>query len=194
MNRIRQDAESSELAQIFKQDPALSFKILRYINSAGSGLTSKVDSIDQALLMLGQQNLYRWLTLLLFTSGGSDTPDWALMENALVRARLAELSAGDALSAGERDELFVAGIFSLLDILLQLPMAQVLQQISLPPLAEEALLHKRGKYAPYLELSIACEEFDQERISDLAAQLGLELAHVNAYHADALIWAEQLNG
>ena len=194
LNRIRQDAGISELAQIFKQDPALSFKILRYINSAGSGLTSKVDSIDQALLMLGQQNLYRWLTLLLFTSGGSDTLDWALMENALVRARLAELSASDALSAKERDELFVTGIFSLLDILLQLPMAQVLQQISLPLPAEEALLHKRGKYAPYLELAIACEEFDQERISDLAAQLGLELAHVNAYHADALIWAEQLNG
>lgn len=194
LNRIRKDAESSELAQIFKQDPALSFKILRYINSAGSGLTRKVDSIDQALLMLGRQNLYRWLTLLLFTSGSSDTLDWALLENALVRARLAELSAGDALTAKERDELFVAGIFSLLDILLQLPMAQVLQQISLPPLAEEALLHKRGKYAPYLELAIACEEFDQERISDLAAQLGLELAHVNAYHADALIWAEQLNG
>ena len=194
LNRIRQDAEISELALAFKQDPALSFKILRYINSAGSGLANKVNTIDQALLILGRQNLYRWLTLLLFTSGAGDALDWALMENALVRARLAELCASDSLPANERDELFVAGIFSLLDILLHLPMEQVLAQVSLPPLTEEALLHKRGKYAPYLELAIACEEFDQERIVTLSNQIGLDVDHVNAYHADALIWAEQVNG
>ncbi len=193
LNRIRQDAEIAELAQAFKQDPALSFKILRYINSAGSGLANKVNSIDQALLILGRQNLYRWLTLLLFTSGAGDALDWALLENALVRARLAELSASDSLPANERDELFVTGIFSLLDILLHLPMEKVLAQVSLPPLAVEALLHKKGKYAPYLELAIACEEFDQERITALAKHLGLDVTHVNAYHADALIWAEQIN-
>lgn len=193
LNRIRQDAENAELAQALKLDPALSFKILRYINSAGSGLTTRVSTIDQALMILGRQNLYRWLTLLLFTSGTGDAMDWALMENALVRARLAELSAGDTLPARERDELFVTGIFSLLDILLRLPMAQVLAQINLPALSVEALLHNTGRYAPYLELAIACEAFDQERISALAHQLGIDLAHVNAHHADALIWAEQVS-
>ncbi len=193
LNRIRQDAENAELVQALKLDPALSFKILRYINSAGSGITSKISTIDQALMVLGRQNLYRWLTLLLFTSGTGDALDWALLENALVRARLAELSAGDALPAKERDELFVTGIFSLLDILLHLPMEQVLAQISLPPMAVEALLHKTGKYAPYLELAIACEAFDQERITEIATQLGMDIARVNAYHADALIWAEQVS-
>ncbi|WP_124950978.1 EAL and HDOD domain-containing protein [Sulfuriferula thiophila] len=193
LNRIRQDAENAELVQLFKQDPALSFKILRYLNSAGSGLTTKVNSIDQALLILGRQNLYRWLTLLLFTSGAGDELDWALMENALVRARLAELCASDSLPANERDELFVTGIFSLLDILLHMTMQRVLQQISLPALAEEALLHQTGKYAPYLQLAIACEAFDHERITALSAQIGLDMAQVNVYHADALIWAEQLN-
>jgi EAL and modified HD-GYP domain-containing signal transduction protein len=72
-------------------------------------------------------------------------------------------------------------------------MEQVLAQISLPPMAVEALLHKTGKYAPYLELAIACEAFDQERIAAIATQLGIDVAHVNAYHADALIWAEQVS-
>jgi len=193
LNRIRREAEISELSAIFKQDPALSFKLLRYINSPGAGLLNKVNTIDQTLIILGRQKLYRWLTLLLFTSGGGEDLDWALMENALVRARLAELLSHNALPANERDELFVAGIFSLLDILLRLPMEKVLSQVSLPPLAEEALLHKRGKYAPYLELAIACEQFDQDLIESLSEQIGLDVAHVNAFHADALIWAQQVN-
>lgn len=193
LNRIRRDAEIAELIPIFKQDPALSFKIMRYINSAGGGLTNKVSSIDQALIVLGRQKLYRWLTLLLFTSGAGEELEWALMENALVRARLAELLAHDTLPENERDELFVAGIFSLLDILLHIPMEQVLSQVSLPPMASEALLYNRGKYAPYLALAIACEEFDQERITTLAETLNMSVIQVNAIHADALIWAQQVN-
>lgn len=193
LNRIRLDADIAELTTIFKQDPALSFKLMRFINSAGAGLASQIRSIDQALIVLGRQQLYRWLTLLLFTSGAGKELEWALMENALVRARLAELFAHDTLPANERDELFVTGIFSLLDILLHIPMEQVLSQVNLPPLATAALLHNQGKYAPYLALAIACEEFDQERIASLAEPLNMNVAQVNALHADALIWAQQVN-
>ena len=193
LNRIRRDAETAELIPLFKQDPALSFKLMRYINSAGAGLTSKVSSIDQALIVLGRQKLYRWLTLLLFTSSAGDELEWALMENALVRARLAELLAQDTLPSNARDELFVAGIFSLLDILLHIPMEQVLVQVSLPPLVTQALLHQQGEFAPYLALAIACEEFDQERIAILARPFNLSVAQVNAIHADALIWAQQVD-
>lgn len=193
LNLLRQDAENSELVQTFKQDPALSFKVLRYINSAGFGLANKINSIDQALFVLGRQNLYRWLTLLLFTSGNSNPLDLALMENALVRARFAELCASDSLAANERDELFIAGIFSLLDILLHMPMEKVLEQVSLPALVIEALLHKRGKYAPYLQLAIACEESDQDRTVALSSQIGLGLVQVTIYQTDALIWAELAN-
>lgn len=193
LNLLRQDAENSDLVQMFKQDPALSFKILRYINSAGFGLANKINSIDQALFVLGRQNLYRWLTLLLFTSGESNPLDSALMENALVRARLAELCASDSFAANERDELFIAGIFSLLDVLLRMPMEKVLEQVSLPSLVVETLLHKSGKYAPYLQLAIACEESDQELTVALSNQIGLDLTQVSVYQTDALIWAEQAN-
>ncbi|MFA5170051.1 MAG: HDOD domain-containing protein [Sulfuriferula sp.] len=193
LNRIRQDTDNTELALAIKLDPALSFKVLRYTNSAGTGLTTKISTIDQALMVLGRENLYRWLTMQLFISGTASDLDWALMENALVRARLAELCADPALTAKERDELFVTGIFSLLDILLHMPMEQALAQISLPPATVEALLHKTGKYAPYLELATACETFNQERIAAIANQLDLNTIHVNAYHADALIWTYEMS-
>jgi EAL and modified HD-GYP domain-containing signal transduction protein len=193
LNRIRQDAGNLELAQAIKLDPALSFKLLRYINSVGTGLTTKISAIDQALMVLGQQNIYRWLTMQLFISGTGSALDLALMENALVRARLAELCATDSLSIKERDELFVTGIFSLLDILLRIPMEQALAQISLPPLAIEALLHKTGKYAPYLELATACETFNQELIAEISNRLSIDITQVNTYHADALIWAYEVS-
>lgn len=157
------------------------------------GFGTKVNTIDQALLLIGRQNLYRWLTLLLFTSTSDGTLDLALMENALIRARLAELSAREDLPKNERDELFVAGIFSLLDILLRMPIETVLKQVNLPSQVEEALLNKSGKYSPYLELAIACEESDQERIEMLSSRIGLTLPEINSLQTEAMVWADLIN-
>ncbi|MFO7543789.1 MAG: HDOD domain-containing protein [Thiobacillus sp.] len=193
LNKLRRDAEVAELTAVIKQDPALSFKLLRYINSPGIGLLHKASTLEQALIVLGRQQFYRWLTLLLFTSGQARGLDWAIMENALVRARLAELLARDALSASERDELFVAGVFSLLDVVMAIPMADVLKQVSLPPAVNEVLLEHRGKYAPYLELAIACEQYDEANIAELSQAIGLDSRAVNGLHVDALIWAQQVS-
>ena len=193
LNRLRQDAEVAELSALIKQDPALSFKLLRYINSPGVGLLNKVGTLEQALFVLGRKTLYRWLTLLLYTSGQTRELDQALLENALARARLAELLADRRLSVAQREELFVAGIFSLMDVVLRIPMEEVLKQVSLPELVKEALLNRQGKYAPYLQLAIACEQTDEQNLSDLAATIGLHEQQVNNLHIEALSWAQQVN-
>jgi EAL and modified HD-GYP domain-containing signal transduction protein len=192
LNKLRSDAGPSELTALIKQNLALSYKLLRYINSPGTGLTHKVATLEQALMVLGGQKFYRWLTLLLFTSGESTGLDWAVMENALIRARLAELCARDALSAEERDELFVAGMFSLLDVVLSMPMEDVLKQVSLPPWVDEALLRQAGKYAPYLDLAIACEQSDNDNVAALAQAIGLDLWRVSSFHIDAMLWAQEI--
>jgi EAL and modified HD-GYP domain-containing signal transduction protein len=194
LNKLRGDAETSELTALFKQNLALSYKLLRYINSPGMGLLHKMATLEQALLVLGRQKFYRWLTLLLFTSGETPGLDWAVMENALIRAHLAELLARDALSAHERDELFVAGMFSLLDVVLSMPMEDVLKQVRLPPLVDEALLYQEGKYAPYLDLAIACEQSDNEHVAVLAHAIGLDVWRVSSLHVDAMLWAQQVDG
>lgn len=192
LNKLRSDAGTSELTALIKQNLALSYKLLRYINSPGMGLTHKVATLEQALMVLGWQKFYRWLTLLLFTSGETMGLDWAVMENALIRARLAELCARDALSADERDELFVAGMFSLLDVVLSMPMEDVLKQVSLPPLVGEVLLYQQGKYAPYLNLAISCEQSDNENVAALAQAVGLDIWRVNGFHIDAMLWVQQI--
>jgi EAL and modified HD-GYP domain-containing signal transduction protein len=196
LNKLRSDAEVAELATLIKQNIALAYKLLRYINSPGIGLTHTIVTPEQALMVLGRQKLYRWLTILLFTSAKTPGLDWAVMENALIRARLAELIAQKAkkLNAGECDELFVAGMFSLLDVVLATPLDKVLRQVKLPEPVSEALLVRQGKYAPYLALAIACEESDNANIAVLAGAVGLDVWRVNAYHLDAMLWAQQVGG
>ena len=193
MNRVRTGAEQPELAEQFRHDPALSVRLLRYVNSPGMGLMNKVGGIEQALMVMGQDKLYRWLTLILFTGGQAQELDQAVLENALVRGRVAEQLAGRALFAKARDEIFVAGLFSLLDVVMHMPMEAVLKQISLPAEITEAIVSRRGPYAPYLALAIACEQDDQSSIEALAKEIGREVDDINAVHMDALLWAQQMS-
>lgn len=191
MNRVRTGAEQPELAAQFRHDPALSIRLLRYINSPGMGLLNKIGGIEQALMVMGQDKLYRWLTLILFTGGQAQELDHAVLENALTRGRMAELLAGRALFAKARDEIFVAGLFSLLDVVMHMPIEQALREIRLPAEITEAIVSQRGPYAPYLALAIACEQDDHSSIEDLAVQIGREVADINSVHMDALLWAQQ---
>lgn len=192
MNRVRSGAEQNDLATHFRHDPALSVRLLRYVNSPGMGLMSKIGGIEQALMVMGQDKLYRWLTLILFTGGQAQALDNAVLENALLRGRLAEQLAGKALFAKARDEIFVAGLFSLLDVVMHMPMETVLKQVPLPAEITEAILHQRGPYAPYLTLAIACEQDDQTAIETLAAQIDREVADINAAHMEALVWVQEI--
>ncbi|BCB27728.1 cyclic diguanylate phosphodiesterase [Sulfurimicrobium lacus] len=192
LNLVRNHAEIKELEASVKRDAAITYKILRYINSPASGLQQEIRSIAHALTLLGYDQMYRWLTLLLFSGEKSDGRSQVLLKNALVRARLVELLGKENISEEDRDGLFLVGILSLLDVLLNVPMETALTNFHLPSPVSQALLEHEGIYAPYLDLAMACEEFDQEQIGLLASACGLTAAQVNAAHVDALVWAEDV--
>ncbi|MDA8094072.1 MAG: HDOD domain-containing protein [Betaproteobacteria bacterium] len=192
LNKVASRAEIKELEAQIKRDAALSYKLMRYINSPGCGLAQKVHSIGHALVALGYGPLYRWLTLLLFTSGQLDMRAQALLRDATVRGRLMETLGLQRLPPPEADGLFITGIFSLLDVLLNMPMEQALARISLPEPVAEALLRRQGPYAPLLALAVACGSDDRERTEEYAAACRLDAETVNAAHVDAMIWAEEL--
>lgn len=192
LNLIQKDADITELVKVFKLDPMLTYKFLRYINSAGGGLVTKVATIEQAIAVLGQKKLYRWLTLLLYGDGIVNPQDWALMENAMVRGRMAETLGREVFPPEELDNLFIVGFFSLLDVLLRMPMGQALAHLNLSEELIQALVHEEGKYAPYLGLAIACEKSNPERIAKLAAECGLGVQKVNLAHIEAMLWAQEV--
>ncbi len=193
LNLVMSHADFAGIEAQFRLDPGLTLKMLRFINSVGVGLRYPVRSISHALLMLGHDQLYRWLTLLLFTHQESDGRSQALLKNALVRARLAESLGQDQLTKADCDGLFIAGILSMLEALLNLPMVQILAALNLSEPIVAALLHGRGIYSPYLSLAIALENSDPASIGQLAQALGLSHETLNLAHINALIWSEGMD-
>ncbi len=193
LNLVRNKADFAVIERSFKLDPALSYRLLRYINSPAIGLRRTIESIGHALVLLGHDQIYRWLTLLLFTGGKVDPRSQALLRNALVRARFCESLGRDRLKPAECEGLFIVGIFSLLDALLNIPMEKALQGLHLPPAVVDALTGRGGIYAPYLGLALACEHFDQAAIAASAAKIGIDADSVNLAHVSALIWSEDID-
>lgn len=191
LNKVRNNADLPDIDRLFKRDVALSFKLLRYINSVGFGLSCEIQSIKHALTILGYQQLYRWLTLLLVTAGEDSTPP-ALMKTAIIRGRLTELLGQDYLEKQDRDNLFIVGVFSLLDAMLEMPMDKILDQLNLPENICDALLTRQGIYGPFLALAEACEGTDIGQLQSLAEALQLEPEKVNQAHLAALKWVEAL--
>lgn len=191
MDKVRQNADIQEIEKLFKQDVALTFKLLRYINSAGFGLSCEVQSIRHAISILGMKPLYRWLTLLLATAGsGAVSP--AQARTAITRGRLCELLGSHFMTKQDQDNLFITGVFSLLDAMLDTPMEEILDRLILPESIEDALLHRSGAYGPILALAEACETHNIERIDALTEALMLTPEQVNHDHLQALAWVEQL--
>jgi len=190
--RLRRDADTQELVALLKQDAALSLRLMRYINSAAVGLHGPVASIEQALLQLGRDKLYRWLMLLMYGADTGSARTAAVLENALVRARLMEL-LGEGRSAQERDALFLVGLLSLVDVILQVPMEEAMASLATAPEIEAAVVRGEGPMADLLHVAIACERGNPDVLAAAAEHCGVPPAVANRRHLDAFTWALELD-
>ncbi len=191
INLIRKQASTGEIEEVFKHDPTLSFNLLRFINSAGFGLSCEVTSFRHAVMLLGLKKLFRWAALLMTTSSGAGAVP-AVGNAAVIRGRLMELLAGQMLTTEDCDNAFVVGIFSLLDTMLGMPITDALAAISLPQSVTDALLHNSGTLAPFLQLTLACENADDATFAELAGELQLSGDQINSAHLQALVWADNI--
>lgn len=188
MQELNNDAEIKTLESILKRDPAVSYKLLRYMNSAGIGARSEVTSLQQAVTLIGYQPLYRWLTLLLATSSDDENAA-VLMETAIIRGKFLELIAKDILPSNELDSVFVMGMFSLIDRLLGVPMDEALTMIALPEKVKQALMSREGEYGKFLSLIEACE-LKSGLAGSMAKVAKLDSDVVNHAQLNALTWAK----
>jgi EAL and modified HD-GYP domain-containing signal transduction protein len=135
---LLRNADVMDVDNALKRDVALSVKLIRYMNSAGMGLSTRIDSLKHAISLLGYNKLARWLTLLLATSDSRDPTAQVLARTAITRGRLIELLGENRFDMGQRDNLFIAGTFSLLPAMLMLPMNEALADLELPAAVTEA--------------------------------------------------------
>ncbi len=179
------EVEVDELAEIINQDVALSYKLLRLINSAFFGLPREVGSTRQAIVMLGQNKIKTWASLLCL-SGLDDKPN-ELRTIAMIRGRMCELRAKHY--KGHADVFFAAGLFSTLDALMDKPLEVLLQDLPLSEELHSALLHKEGPAGSALNLVLNYERGNWSAIDYSVVSADALLA---AY-LDALYWAKELN-
>lgn len=190
MVMVKENVEVQFLEEFLKRDPTITYKLLRFINSAALGQREKIQSLRQSLQLLGYSPLYRWLSLLLATSttiGFSPV----LLEAAIVRGRLAEMLWQKVMPNKNTENLFVAGMFSLLDRLLCIPMNEILEKIQVSDEISDALLSRTGVYGPFLALAEACE-LNSTLVAALASPYHFSADDINHSHLSALTWVKNL--
>lgn len=149
------------LENLIAHDPTLSYRLLRYINSAALGLRGRIQSIRHAIVYLGEREIRRWATLLAY-AGIDDKPD-ALIDTALTRARMCERIAA-LLRIDGSESAFMVGLFSTLDAMMDKPLADALADLPLSDEITDALLRGKGPLADPLQIALAYERGDWDAL------------------------------
>jgi len=185
---LARDADSRELEGQLKQDPALSYHLLKLVNSAAFSCGAEITSFGQAITRIGRRQLQRWLQLLLYARTNPDGPPNLLLPLAALRgATLEALCKQDGGERDAQDLAFMTGVFSLLDRLFRMPMAAVLADLPLPGDVEAALLRREGRLGQRLQLASSGRADPALLAAAGVDAAGWWQARLHAYH-----WAIQV--
>jgi c-di-GMP-related signal transduction protein len=179
------------LAVKIKCEPSLTFRLLRYLNSAFFGLRGEIRSVQHALSLLGERELRKWIAVVSVGVLADGKPD-ELMTVPLIRARFCELLAPLARIPGDANDLFLMGLLSLMDAILDQPIDSILSELPVRSEIKDALLHQNGLYWQLLEITIAHEQADWQRVSELVSAIGMNEEQVSALYVSAVDWCTAL--
>ncbi len=194
---INSDADNQVIESSIKQDVSLCLNLLRLVNTPAVGARCRIDSIGQALMVLGRQQLQRWLQIMVYAEpckqGQAMTP---LLNLAATRSKLLELMAYklEPRNPHFADTAFTIGIMSLLDTLFSMPMAEVLEQIPVVEEVMNALLYREGRLGEMLELVECTERPDEGRqlMAPLLEKLQLSSDDLYSLQLTAFEWSDEV--
>lgn len=180
LNLLVTGAETAAIVREIKGDVSLSYRLLKRLNSASFAQQNPVISIDQAVMLLGRNELYRWLSLLLMQFAVTRKASSALQEVALWRSRLMELLAKER-DEPQPEQLFTLGLASMLGLILKMSPSDVVTTLKLPDTASQAMIDSSGPWHVYLQMAMQIEAQEADSEVSVADQFGgvprvLELA------------------
>ncbi|MYN15591.1 HDOD domain-containing protein [Rugamonas sp. FT107W] len=188
---VSADADTHEIEALLRQDPTLSYHLLRLVNSLGMGTGRRVTSFSQAILILGRSQLRRWLNLMLFSSREADQRSAMLLARVSVRARAMELLAKAAgHDKPHQEQAFMAGMFSLLGVLFGMPLAEVLKPLTISEAVQQALLAREGELGQLLDVVEAAEHDDLAALTRGLQALQIDGASFNQIQTEAYLWMQ----
>ncbi len=190
----KEDFDLIDVVRIIERDPYCTISLLKFINTASSVAgrgRQKIESIRQAVAILGQKEVRQWATITLSVTLGEDKPG-AITKLSLVRAKFAENIAGVFDLGMLQPSLFMTGLFSLLDVMLEKPLHTALDEIGVDRRIRSALVDNMGPYYPVMEMIYAYERADWDKTTQLMFQNDADISQISQAFLDALVWYNQL--
>ncbi|BCG47787.1 D-arabinose-5-phosphate isomerase [Citrifermentans bremense] len=196
MKQVMADTELEEIEETFKQNPGLTYNLLRLVNSVAIGLRVRIKTLRHALMVLGTEQLKRWITLALYASNDSNGVHSPLLELAATRGKLMELLALALKGRAGRelaDQAFMVGILSLIDALFDESMNELVGKLNLVENVKIALLSRQGELGGLLLLAQRLEEADFEGVNEQLEESGLDLDQLLSSQLETIAWSDSLS-
>lgn len=181
----REDIDFKDIEEIIKQDPSMSFKLLKFINSVAFGFKSRIMSINQAITLLGINEIKRWVSLLAMQEIANSKPE-ELLISSVVRASFCEELAKTQGLASNCQQFFLAGLLSQLDVMLDMPIYKIVESLPLSENVKEMLMCQEGVFCKLLSLLEAYERNESMHIDHIETELNLSPEAVNKAYVGAL--------
>lgn len=191
MSKVNDSSFSlNQAAEIIKQEPALALSLLTFVNSAAMSFQDRIKSVDQALILLGESNVKRWIVALIVTQACNSNP--AIINMAVERAKFCELLAIEMGLSDHAESLFLVGLFSLGERMLDQPMDQLIDSIGVDDLIGDTLLGKETQYSKILNLVKAQEKNDFQKIKKLLKNTQVSSHRFQDIFTQVIDWSNQL--
>ena len=192
LQQLTMDATLNEIEQTFKENPSLSYNLLRLVNSVAMGMREKIKTLRHAILMLGTEHLRRWTQLSLFAGNDTRGLNNPLLEMAAVRGRLMEILVkqrnGSMVNDEQSEAAFMTGILSLLEVLFETPMSEIISKLNLMDDVSNALLFRQGQLGSMLTLAEKLEVTDFDAVTPLLAECRVSLDQLLTAQLEAFNW------
>jgi len=188
------DFNVNKLAEIIQLDPSLSYRLFRYINSAGMGVAQKVESVTRAITLLGQRQLAQWLRVVIMSDLAPSEKGQEVAFMSVQRGRFLELMAEQCPLEHKPETMFLLGLFSMLDAMLGQPMEEILANVPLDEDVQSALKGGQSGYGDCLGLARAVERADWQKVHALLSPHGISLSQSIPLYTEAMAWTQEILG
>ena len=193
---IRSEADNREIAMSVKRDPLISLNLLRLVNTPAAGARRHIDSLSEALVVLGRDQLQRWLQILLYATPGANVEfNSPLLQMATTRGKLMELMARKMpdMQGPCAEAAFTVGIMSLMDALFSMAMADILESVAVAPEVRAALLEREGHLGEMLKIVELVENPKRgAQLNKSLKAIGLSVKEMREIELEAFSWVNEM--
>lgn len=189
----KDEIDFEKIANIISRDLSLTYNLLKLVNSAAFGFRHRIKNVKHAAVALGEREIKKWIYLVVLNDMGDKDPD-ELTRLSLIRARFAELLGMNTRFNKQSEDMFLLGLFSLLDVILNKPIEEVLDEIQASDTIKTALIDRSGEMGKIYKMIIAYEKGQWDEVFAYADKLDINCNLIGQAYMDALLWYNKLVG